>query len=108
MADPFWITDGDKTIVKHGGKEYTFALKEFFATGLQVTKDPGVWYVYIGCTLMLLGLMVAFFLSHRRIWVYIKQEGDATSVLISGNANKNRPTFEKNFEAVTRSLDEKL
>ncbi len=108
IAEPFWITDGDTITVTRGGKDYTFALKEFFATGLQVTKDPGVWYVYIGCTLMLLGLMVAFFLSHRRIWVYIKQEGDTTSVLLSGNANKNRPTFEKNFDAVTRSLDEKI
>ena len=88
VAEPFWITDGDTTIVKRDGKDYTFALKEFFATGLQVTKDPGVWYVYIGCTLMLLGLMVAFFLSHRRIWVYIKKEDDKTSVLISGNTNK--------------------
>jgi len=108
VAEPFWITDGDTTTVKRDGKDYTFALKEFFATGLQVTKDPGVWYVYIGCTLMLLGLMVAFFLSHRRIWVYIKKDGDTTSVLVSGNANKNRPTFEKNFDAVNRSLDEKL
>jgi cytochrome c biogenesis protein len=108
VAEPFWITDGDTTTVKRDGKDYTFALKEFFATGLQVTKDPGVWYVYIGCTLMLLGLMVAFFLSHRRIWVYIKKEGDKTSVLISGNTNKNRPAFEKNFEAVNRSLDKKL
>jgi cytochrome c biogenesis protein len=108
VAEPFWITDGDTTTVKRDGKEYTFALKEFFATGLQVTKDPGVWYVYIGCTLMLLGLMVAFFLSHRRIWVYIKREEDKTSVLLSGNTNKNRLTFEKNFDAVNRSLEEKL
>jgi cytochrome c biogenesis protein len=108
VAEPFWITDGDTTTVKRDGKEYTFALKEFFATGLQVTKDPGVWYVYIGCTLMLLGLMVAFFLSHRRIWVYIKREDDKTSVLLSGNTNKNRLTFEKNFDAVNRSLEEKL
>ena len=57
---------------------------------------------------MLLGLMVAFFLSHRRIWVYIKKEDDKTSILISGNTNKNRPSFEKNFEAVNRSLDAKF
>jgi cytochrome c biogenesis protein len=108
VAEPFWVIDGDTASVKLGGREYAFGLKEFFATGLQVTKDPGVWYVYIGCTLMLLGLMVAFFLSHRRIWVFIKKENDATSVLISGNANKNKPAFENNFDAVSTSIDAKL
>ncbi|MBI4791286.1 MAG: cytochrome c biogenesis protein ResB, partial [Deltaproteobacteria bacterium] len=108
VAEPFWVIDGDTATVKLGDREYAFSLKEFFATGLQVTKDPGVWYVYIGCTIMLLGLMVAFFLSHRRIWVFIKKEDDETSVLISGNANKNKPTFEKNFAAVSTSIEEKL
>ena len=108
VAEPFWVIDGDTATVKLGDREYAFSLKEFFATGLQVTKDPGVWYVYIGCTIMLLGLMVAFFLSHRRIWVFIKKEDDETSVLISGNANKNKPTFEKNFAAVSASIEEKL
>ena len=107
-AESFWIVDGDTATVKLGDTEYAFGLKEFFATGLQVTKDPGVWYVYIGCAIMLLGLMVAFFLSHRRIWVFIKRETDETSVLVSGNANKNKPTFEKNFAAVSASIEEKL
>ncbi len=108
IAEPFWIKDGDSTIIKHGDKEYTFALKEFYATGLQVTKDPGVWYVYLGCILMLLGLGVAFFLSHRRIWVYIKKQDNGTSVLLCGNTNKNKPALERNFSAVSRSLDEKI
>jgi len=107
-AESFWIVDGDTATVKLGDTEYAFGLKEFFATGLQVTKDPGVWYVYIGCAIMLLGLMVAFFLSHRRIWVFIKRETDETSVQVSGNANKNKPTFEKNFAAVSASIEEKL
>ena len=42
-------------------------------TGLQVAKDPGVWIVWLGCTLMMAGyLYVAFFMSHRRIWVRIE------------------------------------
>ncbi len=107
-GEPFWITDGDTTTISRGDKQYSFAMKEFFATGLQVTKDPGVWYVYFGCTLMLLGLMVAFFLSHQRIWVYINKDDDKTHVLICGNSNKNKPAFEKSFEAVTASITEKI
>ncbi len=107
-GDPFWIADGDSLTINRGETEYTFGLKEFFATGLQVTKDPGVWTVYIGCTLMLVGLMVAFFLSHRRIWVYIKREDGQSRVLICGNSNKNKPAFEKSFAAVSAAITDKI
>ena len=34
-------------------------------TGLSVTKDPGVWVVWIGCGLMIFGLIVSFFELRR-------------------------------------------
>jgi len=84
------------------------SLKEFFATGLQVTKDPGVWYVYIGCTIMLLGLCIAFFVSHQRIWAFVSDQDGKTQVLVSGHSNKNRLAFEKSFEKLTKQVDSDL
>ncbi len=107
-SEPFWIIEGDTTVINESGKAYTFSMKEFYATGLQVTKDPGVWCVYIGCGLMLFGLMIAFFFSHRRVWVYISRENDQTSVRVTGNTNKNKPAFDKNFETVSHTIEEKL
>lgn len=104
----FWLEDDGTVPIQQGDSDYTYSMKEFFATGLQVTKDPGVWYVYIGCTIMLIGLYVAFFMSHRRIWVYISRKNEQTSVLVSGTSNKNKLGFEKNLEAVSQSLEEKL
>ena len=58
-------------------------------TGLQVAKDPGVWIVWLGCLLMVIGVYAAFFMSHRRIWVRI-QDGTVT---VGGNASKNQASF---------------
>jgi len=58
-------------------------------TGLQVAKDPGVWVVWVGCFLMVIGVYAAFFMSHRRIWVRI-QNGTVT---VGGNASKNQASF---------------
>jgi cytochrome c biogenesis protein len=65
-------------------------------TGLQVTKDPGVWVVWVGCSLMILGLIVSFFFSHKRVWVRIPKSpgGD---IVLAGSTNKNRVGFEKSF-----------
>lgn len=96
----FWMNDGANVTIQRPENNYEFSARQLFATGLQVTKDPGVWTVYIGCTLMLLGLYIAFFLSHRRVWAYLKQEDDGCSILISGTSNKNRYGFEKEFASL--------
>jgi cytochrome c biogenesis protein len=65
-------------------------------TGLQVTRDPGVWVVWIGCGLMIFGIIVSFFFSHQRVWVRIpKQSGG--EIVLAGSTNKNRVGFEKAF-----------
>lgn len=69
-------------------------------TGLQVAKDPGVWIVWFGCALMTLGIMMAFFLSHNRIWIRISN-GKA---VMGGTASKNPAAFESKFEALVEKL----
>jgi len=99
-ADPsvFWIGNGQKAIIKRPSGEYELTVKQLYATGLQVTKDPGVWFVYIGCGMMLFGLYVAFFMSHRKIYVLVSPgEGQGSTVLFAGSAHKNKLGFEKVF-----------
>lgn len=69
-------------------------------TGLQVTKDPGVWVVWIGCILMILGIYGAFLMSHRRIWIRITD----SEVTVAGHANKNQAAFASTFEEFTEEV----
>ncbi len=103
-ASTFWLNAGDQVTVERPGKKYTIAGKQMYATGLQVAKDPGVLVVYIGCGMMILGLIVAFFMSHKRIWLLLSKENDKTSVLMSGSANKNKVGFEKIFSSLSAEL----
>ncbi len=107
-ADPslFWMDAGSEVKVDQGGKSYLVSGKQLFATGLQVCKDPGVGVVYLGCGLLLLGLLVAFFSSHRRIWLLIREEKGQVIVLVAGSANKNRSGFDRDFETLVRGLRE--
>lgn len=73
-------------------------------TGLQVKKDPGVWVVWLGCTLLVLGSLVAFFLSHRRIWVVLEDDDRGTRVRLCGAAHRNQPGFAIYFEDFTKTL----
>jgi len=69
-------------------------------TGLQVAKDPGVWVVWLGCTLMVIGIAVAFFMSHKRIWIVVSK-GHAC---MYGNASKNQAAFQMQFEDISEKF----
>ncbi|MDH3360439.1 MAG: cytochrome c biogenesis protein ResB [Desulfobulbaceae bacterium] len=99
-----WLLEENPREIKREKATYSISLRRRYATGLQIAKDPGVWYVYVGCLLMLLGLLVAFFLSHRRVWIYITREGDTTRILLSGTANKDRIGFDKEFAALVEKI----
>lgn len=83
--------------------QYKGAEKRLY-TGLQVAKDPGVWVVWLGCTLMVLGIYGAFLMSHKRIWIRI-QNG---SVTMGGNASKNQAAFDHQFEELAGKLKTQL
>lgn len=67
-------------------------------TGLQVRKDPGVWIVYLGCITISIGLFIAFFMSHRRIWVKLIEDKNNSKVIVGATSNKNRASLEKNID----------
>lgn len=103
----FWLNSETTVSVERPDTTYAVSSKQLYATGMQIAMDPGVWPVYIGCTLMLLGLIVAFFLSHQRIWIYVsKDEDDQVKLLIAGVSNKNKVGFENNFDALVEKFQE--
>ena len=86
---------------------YTFFLEKIEAkyyTGLQVNRDPGVNLVYLGFCFMVLGLIVTFFVSHRRVWIQISGEKKKVSVRVAGRANKNQPGFEKVLDELAEKV----
>jgi cytochrome c biogenesis protein len=80
-------------------------INEIFYTGLQVAQDPGVNIVWVGCTLMVVGIMIAFFVSHKRLWLRLSRGGDGrVDVVLAGSTNKNRLVFEKKFEKIQADM----
>jgi cytochrome c biogenesis protein len=90
---------------------YRFLIREIapkYYSGLQVTKDPGVPLVWVGCVLMIIGFYLTFFLSHRRLWVRLSPKGKGTLLEIAGFSHRNRMGFEQEFEKMVNALQKKL
>jgi cytochrome c biogenesis protein len=100
----FWLQPNREAVIERPSGNYTLSAKQLYATGLQVAKDPGVWWVYSGCGIMLLGLVIAFFMSHRKVWALVREEEGQVTVLFTGSANKNKLGFEKTFSALAEEF----
>lgn len=100
-----WLDNDTESVLSGLNKEYKIAVKQMYATGLQVTKDPGVWFVYIGCMMLLLGLYIAFFISHQKIWLILKNDN---SLILAGSCNKNMIGFNNRFTKIKSLLESTL
>jgi len=105
-ADALWLFQGGVKDITAAGKPYRVEMisaTERYMTGLQVKKDPGVWVVWLGCTGLIAGFAIVFWVGHRRMWLYIGPDGK--TVLLGGQSNKNRLQFEKDFNALAEAID---
>ncbi len=108
---PFVVLKNYPQFDEKRGGTYAVSLvdaQQSFYTGLQVAKDPGVWVVWFGCLLIVLGSCSAFFFSHRRIWVNIQPLSKGIGVKIGGAAHRNQPAFALYFDELKKDFNDAL
>jgi cytochrome c biogenesis protein len=107
-----WILYSQLNSTKGQDAPYEFAIKSAAwakYTGLEVSHHPGQMGVWIGVMLMALGLVIAFYTHHVRIWAAIADDGQGGKLLwIGGTTNKNRDKFKLTFEQIKTALSGEL
>ena len=75
-----------------------------YYTGLQVSRDPGVWVVYVGFILMIIGIYITFFMSHQQVCVDVASQGKKSRTLVAGTSNKNKLGMQKKVTKLSERL----
>ncbi|MDL1970589.1 MAG: cytochrome c biogenesis protein ResB [Candidatus Desulfofervidaceae bacterium] len=93
----------------HRKGKYTLVVKDFTRfTGLEVKKDPGVWVVWIGCIILVGGLMISFFIIPQKMWLKLAPHKQGCEVWLGGMASKRRETFKHIFQEWANEVKEVL
>lgn len=103
----FWLFEKFPTFDQMRKGRYLFSIESYperHYTGLQVTADPGVWYVYSACMLLIVGIIVTFFMSHNRLFLEVVRNKGGSRVVIGGAANRNRLAFEEKVKKMRDDL----
>jgi cytochrome c biogenesis protein len=84
------------------GLTYTFERTRQF-TGLTVARDPGANFVWVGSTLLVLGLILVFFFPHRRVWVRIRKTSGGSEILCASTMKRD-VAFEPKFHQLVTDI----
>jgi cytochrome c biogenesis protein len=107
----FWLPE-IPGIAENAASPYTFDPKELktgFYTGLQVSHEPGQWFVWAGVVLIAIGLTFVFYVVHMRFWIVPVQDARGhLSLWVGGTANRNRDAFEVRFKKLVEEIQKEL
>ena len=94
------VDQGKPTTI--AGLSYTFERPRQF-TGLIVARDPGAMWVWVGSTLLVLGLFLVFFFPHRRMWVRVRKTSGGTQILCASTMKRDM-AFEPQFHKLVTDI----
>ena len=77
---------------------------EIKASVLQVTRSPGKKIVYLGCVLLIAGIFAMFYIRERRLWVWVRKEGEGAHALMAMSTQRKTLDFEKEFAELAAKL----
>jgi len=98
-------------VIADYGSPVFLELTDYFqiqSTGLMITRAPGQNIVYLGFALLIGGVFLLFYVSHRRMWCWIRRDGNETILLLAGANQRDPIGFADQFKAVSEEMDQRL
>jgi cytochrome c biogenesis protein len=80
---------------------------EIYVTGLQAKKDPGVFIVYVGFILMMLGLFFVYYFEPRIYWIYLTPKEDLVEISLGAYAKRDRAGIKIRLQELEDKIKEK-
>jgi cytochrome c biogenesis protein len=77
---------------------------EVKASVLQLTRSPGKNIVYLGCLLLVAGVFAMFYIRERRMWVWVRGNGNSAHALMAMSTQRKTLDFEREFADLTEKL----
>ncbi|SEQ09552.1 cytochrome c biogenesis protein [Ectothiorhodospira magna] len=108
-ADDHFLDDALRAInaLPFYGSPFFLHLNDFDhiqASGLMITKAPGQGIVYAGSVMLILGIFLLLYVSHRRCWVWIRPGATGTDLVLAGTSNRNMSDFNQEFDDIAQAI----
>jgi len=76
-----------------------------YATWLGFKTQAAMLPVWLGCTVLMLGIVLCFYCNHERVWALVRRRDDGRDeVLMAGESFKWRERFRQRFDSIVRAV----
>jgi len=102
-----WLLYEFPNLVQVQGSKFDFELVGYMPrkfTGLQIAKDPGAWLVWVGSTMLVVGLTLSACIYHRRLWVKVRRGNQGSVVYVGGSTHKSEMDFNREFTSIAEEI----
>lgn len=90
-----------------GGWEFTFERERSY-TGITVRQDPGAWVMWVGSTLLVVGMSITFLFPYRRLWVRVDEGEDGVARIRFGAVARLDYAYQRLFEKIVGQVENRL
>ena len=73
------------------------------ASGLQLTKSPGKFWVYLGSMLLVIGIFCMIYVQEVRLWILKKK--NSKNILLTLTTNRHHLTFDKYADDIKNKIN---
>lgn len=87
-----------------GDLTFTFVREQKYSS-LIAARDPGVWWIWVGSALLVIGTTMTMFFRHRRLWVRVAPTASGSEVHLAC-PDRTDSVFTRQFHALADSLKE--
>jgi cytochrome c biogenesis protein len=105
----FFLIEKKPSVVRLGKQKIVLNLvktKTKYVSILQVKKDPGIFLVYSGFILMILGLLVVYFFEPKTFWIFVKSEGEKLLIYLGAKAKREKDTLVLKIKELAEKLEQ--
>jgi cytochrome c biogenesis protein len=96
-----WMTVGQTDKFR----EFDVTLQKVVSyTGLQVSRNPGLPVVFLGFGLMVLGVFMSFYVTHKMIRVSVVPSQNGATVTMGATSRADSTVFDKDFKRLHDAL----
>ena len=80
-----------------------------YYTGIKISRNPGAVFIWLGFTLMTLGIILVFYFPHTSYWIFIKPaEAGSLRVTVGGSSGRALTVFQEKFNRTRAALQSLL
>lgn len=93
------------------GSPYYLQLTDFEhveASGLQIARAPGAKWVYLGFSLLIVGVFLLFYVPHQRLWAIVRPGDSGSEILLAGSRTRHARDFSRYFRQISRTIEHEL